>query len=76
MRDWMRSQVFGRLVTAREGVILLSRFGMPVSQKTVEKWHLRKRVTDHGHDGAGKRLFLFDDLVTLAASNTPTERAS
>jgi transcription elongation factor Elf1 len=75
MRDWMRAQVYGRLVTAREGVVLLSRFGLPVSQKTVEKWHLRKRVGDHGHDPAGKRLYLFDDLVTLAAS-TSSEKAS
>lgn len=76
MRDWMRSQVYGRLVTAREGVVLLSRFGLPVQQKTIDKWHLRKRVADHGEDRDGKRLYLFDDLVALAAANTPSEQAS
>jgi hypothetical protein len=76
MRDWMRSQVYGRLVTAREGVVLLSRFGLPVVQKTIDKWFERKRVVDHGKDAEGKRLYLFDDLVTLAAAAVPTERAS
>ena len=76
MVEWMRSQVYGRLVTAKEGVILLSRFGLPVSQKTVEKWHLRKRVSDHGEDRDGKRLYLFDDLVVLAAGSPSVERAS
>jgi hypothetical protein len=76
MRDWMRSQVYGRLVTAREGVVLLSRFGLPVVQKTIDKWYERKRVMDHGKDANGKRLYLFDDLVTLAAANAPAEQAS
>lgn len=76
MRDWMRAQVYGRLVTAREGVTLLSRFGLPVAQKTIDKWYERKRMIDHGHDPEGKRLYLFDDLVTLAAANTPSRQAS
>lgn len=76
MQDWMRSQVYGRLVTAREGVVLLSRFGLPVAQKTIDKWFARDRIAEHGHDRDGKRLYLFDELVTLAAANTPAERAS
>lgn len=76
MRDWMRSQVYGRLVTAREGVVLLSRFGLPVQQKTIDKWVERKRITPHADSADGPRLFLFDDLVELAAANTPAERAS
>jgi hypothetical protein len=76
MLEWMRAQVYGRLVTAREGVILLSRFGLPIQQKTIDKWWERKRIADHGHDTQGKRLYLFDDLVTLAAANAPAERAS
>lgn len=76
MREWMRAQVYGRLVTAREGVILLCRFGLPVQQKTIDKWWERKRIPDHGKDPDGKRLYLFDDLVTLAAANAPAERAS
>jgi hypothetical protein len=71
---WMKAQVYGRLVTAREGVVLLSRFGLPVVQKTIDKWFERKRLAEHGHDPAGKRLYLFDDLVTLAAADTPTRQ--
>ena len=76
MRAWMRSQVYGRLVTAREGVVLLSRFGLPIQQKTIDKWVERKRLTFHSRDADDVRLYLFDDLVTLAAASTPTERAS
>jgi len=76
MRDWMRNEARGRLVTARESIILLGRFGLPLSQKTIEKWHLRKRLTDHGEDRDGKRLYLFDDVWMLAAGNTPSEQAS
>lgn len=74
--EWMRTQVYGRLVTAREGVLLLCRFGLPVKQKTIDKWVERKRLTVHSHDQAGVRLYLFDDLVPLAAADTPSERAS
>jgi len=73
---WMKSQVYGRLVTAKEGVVLLSRFGLPVAQKTIDKWHERKRLADHERDAEGKWLYLFDDLVALAAANAPAERAS
>lgn len=76
MLEWMRAQVYGRLVTAKEGVVLLSRFGLPIQQKTIDKWWERKRISDHGKDPEGKRLYLFDDLVTLAAANAPAEQAS
>lgn len=76
MLAWMRGELVGKLVTAREATVLLGRLGVQVSQKTVEKWHLRMRVTDHGLDRDGKRLYLFDDLVMLAAGNTPSEQAS
>lgn len=74
--EWMRAQVYGRLVTAREGVILLCRFGLPVQQKTIDKWVERKRLTVHSHDANKVRLYLFDDLVPLAAADTPSEQAS
>ncbi len=78
MLAWMRAQVYGRLVTAREGAMLLARFGLPVAQKTIDKWQERKRLTIHSHDTEGKRLYLFDDLVTLAAASadTPSKQAS
>lgn len=72
---WMKSQVYGRLVTAKEGAVLLSRFGLPVQQKTIDKWFERKRLSEHGHDPVGKRLYLFDDLVTLAAASPNTMTA-
>ena len=72
--EWMRSQVYGRLVTAREGAALLSRFGMPTQQKTIDKWHERKRVPDHETDTEGRWLYLFDDLVRLAAESTPASQ--
>lgn len=73
---WMLAQVNGKLVTAKEGAVLLSRFGLPVQQKTIDKWWERKRVTDHGHDAEGRRLYLFDDLVQRAAESVPAEEAS
>ena len=76
MVAWMRSKVYGRLVTAKEAVVLLSRFGLPVQQKTIDKWVERKRLAVHSHDAAGVRLYLFDTLVPLAAANAPSERAS
>ena len=69
--EWMRKQVRGRLVTAREGATLLSRFDMETAQGTIDKWHQRGRVVARGNDRAGHRLYLFDDLLGLA---TPTER--
>lgn len=73
---WMLAQVNGKLVTAKEGAALLSRFGLTTQQKTIDKWHERKRLVDHKTDAEGRLLYLFDDLVALAAANTPSERAS
>lgn len=67
MRDWMRSNVMGRLVTAHEGAVLLGKFELPVAQKTIDSWHERKRIVDHGRNSAGKLLYLIDDLFQLAA---------
>lgn len=80
MQDWMRKQVYGRNVTAREGAALLSRFGLEVTQGTIDKWHFRGRIANHGHDVEGRRLYLFDDLAALAAASqrpdTPSMVAS
>lgn len=73
---WMRLQMRGKLVTAREATVLLGRMQLPVAQKTIDKWYERKRLTSHSEDRDGKRLYLFDDLVTLAAANAPAEKAS
>jgi hypothetical protein len=73
---WMKAQVYGRLVTAREGSILLSRFGLPTQQKTIDKWFERNRLVPHSKDADPVRLYLFDDLVALAAASAPAERAS
>lgn len=80
MREWMKSQVYGRLVTAREGAALLSRFDLETKQGTIDTWFQRKRLVSKGHDPEGRRLYLFDDLVTLAARaqrpDTPSERVA
>lgn len=67
MGEWMRAGVAGRLVTAREGATLLGRFDLPTAQKTIDKWHERKLIADHGHNAEGRRLYLIDDLIGLAA---------
>lgn len=72
--QWMQEQVYGRLVTAKEGAVLLSRFGMPTQQKTIDKWRERKRLPDHKTDAEGRWLYLFDDLVRLAAASTPASK--
>ena len=72
MQEWMKSQVYGRLVTAREGAALLSRFALPTKQATIDTWVQRKRLVPKGHNPEGRRLYLFDDLVALAARDTPT----
>lgn len=76
MLDWMRNEARDRLVTAKEAFVLLSRFGIQSSQKTIEKWNLRKRLVSHSEDRAGTRLYVFDDIWQLAMGNTPSERAS
>jgi hypothetical protein len=76
MVAWMHSQLRGKLVTAREATVLLGRMGLPVQQKTIDKWRERDRLAEHSQDRDGKRLYLFDDLVTLAATNTADRKAS
>lgn len=67
LREQMREAVYGRHVTAREGAGLLCKFDLPTKQGTIDKWRERKLLIDRGHDGKGARLYLFDDLMTLAA---------
>lgn len=71
MLKWMRAGVLGRLVTAREGSTLLSRFDLPTAQKTIDSWHERKRLVDHGRSAEGRLLYLIDDLISLAAQSAP-----
>lgn len=71
LTDSLRDQVMGRLVTAREGATLLSRFDLSTKQATIDKWRERALVVERGHDAKGKRLYLFDELLTLAARHAP-----
>lgn len=73
MQDRIREHMTDRLVTAREGATLLSRFGLETGQRTIDKWHERGKVAEAGHDAKGRRLFRWEDLLTLAARH---ERAS
>jgi hypothetical protein len=67
--DALRGQVMGRLVTAREGALLLSQFDLTTKQGTIDTWRERKRLVSHGHDEKRRRLYLFDDLLLLAAKS-------
>lgn len=67
----LREQMVGRLVTAREGATLLSRFDMATGQGTIDKWRQRGRIVERGHDAAGRRMYLFDELLILAAQTAP-----
>ena len=66
LREWMNKQIGGRLVTAREGATLLSRYGLETKQGTIDKWRERKRLTELGHTTAGHRVYLWEELLTLA----------
>lgn len=72
MIAWMHSELRGKLVTAREATVLLGRMGLPVQQKTIDKWVERKRLSVHSHGNEGVRLYLFDDLVELTAASATT----
>lgn len=72
---WMQQRITehmtDRLVTAREGATLLSRFGIETAQRTIDKWHERGLIAEAGHvaqDGRRpRRLYRWDELLTLAA---------
>lgn len=67
MQDRIAEHMTDRLVTAREGATLLSRFGIETGQRTIDKWHERGKVAEAGHDAKGHRLYRWDELLTLAA---------
>lgn len=71
VQAWMQARIeehmTDRLVTSREGSTLLSRFGLETGQRTIDKWHERGKVAEAGHDAKGRRLFRWEELLTLAA---------
>lgn len=66
IRERLKEHLADRLVTAHEGSTLLSRYGLEVPVDTIKKWNQRGRVSEVAHDAKGKRLYRFDDLLTLA----------
>lgn len=66
LRRRMESALVGRLVTAREGATLLSRFGLETGQGTIDKWHERGKVIGAGSNGRGHRLYRWEELLALA----------
>lgn len=72
---WMRARIeehmTDRLVTAREGSTLLSRFGIETAQRTIDKWHERGLIAEAGHiapDGKKpRRLYRWEELLKVAA---------
>lgn len=67
MKDRIEEHMLDKLVTAREGATLLSRFGLPVEQGTIDKWRERNRIEETGHNAAGHRLYRWHELLTLAS---------
>jgi hypothetical protein len=78
MVAWMQNEARGRLVTAKEGAVLLSRFGLTTTRNRIDLWHHRNLITATGHDLDGKQLFLIDDLMERASklADTPVRRVS
>lgn len=79
VREWMQARLdehmADRLVTAHEGSTLLSRYGIEVGKRTIDKWIDRGKITEAGRtqpDGTGKtrRLFRWDDVLKLAVRAT------
>jgi hypothetical protein len=66
MRDRINDHLAGRLVTASEGATYLGRLGIEVAQRTIDKWHERKRLAGHGHDARKRRLYRWEDVLELA----------
>lgn len=71
----MRAKVLGRLVTAREGATLLSRFDLETKQGTIDKWRERKIIAERGHNTEGHRLYLIDDLILQATRHAQKQSA-
>lgn len=67
MYVWMRAELGDRLFTAREAATLLGRFALPTPKRTIDYWHERGRVADHGTNPAGHHLYRLNDLAALAA---------
>lgn len=77
MVAWMQDEARQRLVTAKEAIVLLGRFGLPLSQKTIEKWRQRDRLVAHPEPRNGVSLYKFDDIWRLVVGDdTPSEQAS
>ena len=79
MVAWMQHEARQRLVTAKEAIVLLGRFGLPLSQKTIEKWRQRERLFAHPEPRGGVSLYKFDDIWRLVVGDEdtpPREQAS
>lgn len=68
MAEWMHGQVVGKLVTLREGGVLLGRMGFPVPHDTLKTWARREKFLPHGTTTGDHKLYSFDDLWKYAAS--------
>lgn len=76
-RGWLLAALREHLATAAEiaaGVGEL--YGQAVNRKTINVWHHRGRLADHGSTSTGWPLFRIGDVLALAAGQTPTRPAS
>lgn len=67
---WMHEQMVGRLVTIREGSLLLGKLGMPTAIRTLQHWGAKGWIVQHASDPKGGSLYLFDDLMAHAAKRS------
>ena len=65
--EWMQERIKDHLVTAKEGSALLGRFGLETKRDTIDKWHKRGLVVSKGHSAEGHRLYVLNDLISVAS---------
>lgn len=70
LAKWMREQMTGRLVTIREGSLLLGKLGMPTAIRTLQHWGAKGWIIQHATAPDGGVLYSFDALVERAAKRS------
>jgi hypothetical protein len=70
LAEWMRAQMVGKLVTIREGSLLLGKLGLSTPIRTLQHWGEQKWILAHGSSPKGGNLYLFDDLIDRAVKRS------
>lgn len=64
--DWMDAVLLDKIVTAKEGSMLLARYGMKASKETINKWRQRGKLGDRGKDRDEAWVYQWTELKALA----------